>query len=468
MPPIQNLFKMNDQPKIVIIGAGLTGLTTAYHLKKEGFEVIVLEQSNEIGGVIKTFNENGFLYEKGPNTGVISNVETVKLLHDLSDSSQLAVANPKAKKRLILKNKKWEPLPNGLWAYIQTPLFSWKDKIRILGEPFRAKGNNQEETLASMVRRRLGNSFLDYAIDPFISGIYAGNPETLIPKYALPKLYQLEQEYGSFIKGTIQKAKLPKTEWEKKVTKEVFSMEGGLQKLTDALSSKIGQHQIETGVTFIKIQPLEKGYTVSYQNGAESPKNLRADIVISTVSVDALESIFPFIASHSIEKIKTLHYAKIVQVAVGFKQWQGMPLDAFGGLIPSKENQSILGILFPSAIFKDRAPEGGALLSVFMGGIKNPQWFDKSDLEIEKVIMEHLQTLLNSNQKPDLLHIFRYEKAIPQYELSSGERFETIAQIENIHKGLYLAGNIRNGIGMADRIKQGTDLAKIIIDQIHA
>jgi len=163
-----------------------------------------------------------------------------------------------------------------------------------------------------------------------------------------------------------------------------------------------------------------------------------------------------------------LHYAKIVQVAVGFKQWQGMPLDAFGGLIPSKENQSILGILFPSAIFKDRAPDGGALLSVFMGGIKNPQWYDKTDIEIEKVIMEHLQTLLNSNQKPDLLHIFRYEKAIPQYELSSGERFETIAQIENTHKGLYLAGNIRNGIGMADRIKQGTDLAKIIIDQIHA
>jgi len=456
------------QPKIVIIGAGLTGLTVAYHLKKAGYQVIILEQLKEIGGVIKTLEENGFVYEKGPNTGVISNVETVKLLHELSGDIQLAVANPKSKKRLILRNKKWEPLPNGLWSAIQTPLFTWKDKLRVLGEPFREKGNNPEETLASLVRRRLGESFLDYAIDPFISGIYAGDPETLITKYALPKLFQLEQEYGSFIKGAIQKAKQPKTEWEKKVTKDVFSMEGGLQKLTEALSSKIGMENIETGVTFIKTQPLEKGYSVSYQNGNKLPVDLRADIVISTASVDTFDSIFPFISAQLTEKIKTLRYAKIVQVAVGFKQWRGIPLEAFGGLIPSKENQNILGILFPSAIFNDRAPEGGALLSVFMGGIKNPQWHKKSDAEIEKIVTEQLQTLLKVDQKPDLLHIFRYEKAIPQYELSSGERFDMITKIENTHKGLYLAGNIRNGIGMADRIKQGSDLAQIIINQIHA
>ncbi len=449
--------------KVVIIGAGLTGLTTAYYLKKEGYDVSILEQSNETGGVIKTVEENGFVYEKGPNTGVISNVETVKLIDDLAEELQLAVANPAAKKRLILKNKKWEPLPDGLWNAVRTPLFTWKDKFRILGEPFRPKGTNPEETLADLVRRRLGNSFLDYAIDPFISGIYAGNPEMLIPKYALPKLYQLEQDYGSFIKGAIQKAKLPKSEWEKKVTKDVFSFNGGLQKLTDTLASKIGQENIITGVSHLKIQPLEKGFSVVYQNESEASQTEKADFVISTVSVDAVESIFPFITSSALEKMKALRYAKIVQVAVGFKQWQGMPLAAFGGLIPSKENQAILGILFPSAIFKGRAPEGGALLSVFMGGIKQPQWYDQTDAAIEKTVTEHLHNLLNSDQKPDLLRIFRYKEAIPQYELSSGERFNAIDEIEKTYQGLYLAGNIRNGIGMADRIKQGTDLAKTVI-----
>jgi oxygen-dependent protoporphyrinogen oxidase len=318
--------------------------------------------------------------------------------------------------------------------------------------------------LADLVRRRLGASFLDYAIDPFISGIYAGNPEMLIPKYALPILYQLEQDYGSFIKGAIQKAKLPKSEWEKKVTKDVFSVESGLQKLTDALASKIGLDNIKTGVTHIETQHLENGYSISYQNKSEPFKTEKADIVISTVSVDAVESIFPFITSSSaLEKMKALRYAKIVQVAVGYKQWSGMPLVAFGGLIPSKENQAILGILFPSAIFKGRAPEGGALLSVFMGGIKQPQWYEQTDAVIEKTVTEHLQNLLNSDQKPDLLRIFRYKEAIPQYELSSGERFNAIDEIENTYQGLYLAGNIRNGIGMADRIKQGTDLAKTII-----
>jgi len=182
---------------VVVIGAGLTGLTTAHYLKKQNKKFIVLEKENKVGGVIKTKNENNFLFEEGPNTGVVGNTTVVELFEELSDKCKLELAGDNVKKRFILKNGKWENLPLGLLDAINTPLFTLKDKFRVLGEPFRLAGKEPHENLANFVKRRLGKSFFDYAIDPFIIGVYAGDPNYLIPKYALPKLYNLEQKYGS-------------------------------------------------------------------------------------------------------------------------------------------------------------------------------------------------------------------------------------------------------------------------------
>lgn len=205
--------------QITIIGGGLTGLTLAFYLKRAGKKVTIIERNHEPGGVIRTFTEQGFTYEAGPNTGVLSSPELVQLFDDLGDTCSLEVANPNAKRRLILKDGSWEALPHNLSSAITTPLFSLYDKIRILGEPFRKKGSNPYETLDKLVARRLGKSFLDYAVDPFISGIYAGNPANLVTKFALPKLYNLEQNYGSFIRGAIKKRQEPKSELEQRLQK---------------------------------------------------------------------------------------------------------------------------------------------------------------------------------------------------------------------------------------------------------
>jgi oxygen-dependent protoporphyrinogen oxidase len=225
---------------ITIIGAGLTGLTLAYYLKKAGKNVTILEKSNHVGGVMTTVEQDGFVFETGPNSGIISSTELVELLDDLSDKIEVEIADPKSKYRWIWKDGKWNALPTGLMSAVTTPLFSLKDKFRILGEPFRKPGTNPDENVADLVVRRMGKSFLNYAIDPFISGIYAGNPKNLITQYALPKLYNLEQNYGSFIKGAIAKKKEPKTELETRVTKEVFSVKGGFKNLVNALCEKIG------------------------------------------------------------------------------------------------------------------------------------------------------------------------------------------------------------------------------------
>ena len=178
--------------KIAIIGAGLSGLTTAFYLKQMGYHPVVFERKDRIGGVIHTSKDNGFLYESGPNSGVISHPETIELIDDLDSSCELEIADSAAKKRWIWKKNRWHALPAGPLSAISTPLFTLKDKFRILGEPLRKKGDNPNEPLNELVLRRLGKSFLDYAVDPFVLGIYEGDPSQLIPKYTLTKLYNLE------------------------------------------------------------------------------------------------------------------------------------------------------------------------------------------------------------------------------------------------------------------------------------
>jgi oxygen-dependent protoporphyrinogen oxidase len=443
---------------IVIAGAGLTGLTLAYSLHKSGKKVIVIEKENRPGGVINTISELGFTFETGPNTGVLSTPELAALFDELKDHCQLEKANQGAKTRYILKKGKLEPLPSGLVSAITTPLFTLKDKFRILGEPFRKKGDDPDESLEQMVLRRLGRSFLDYAVDPFISGIYAGDPATLVTRFALPKLYALEQNYGSFIKGAIKKAKEPKSEAQLKATGEVFSVRGGLVKLISSLAGEIGEERLLTGINGTSIKLHTKGYLVTFTGSNGDQEEILTDSVITTFGGSGLQKMLPFIPEAAMKPIMSLKYAGVVQVAAGYNLWRGSPLDAFGGLIPSKEKRDTLGILFPSAIFEGRAPLKGALLSAFLGGVKKPEIINKSDDEIISIVLKEIAGTLNEHSQPDLIRIFRYQQAIPQYGKSTGERLDCIQSIQKQYPGLILAGNIRDGIGMADRVKQALNI----------
>lgn len=456
-----------DNNEILIVGAGLTGLSLAHFLKKNGHKAIIADKAEQPGGVIQTFSENGFVYESGPNTGVLSSFELVSLFEDLKGSVTLETARKEAEKRYVMKNGRWEALPSGLLSAIRTPLFTFGDKLRILGEPFRKPGSNPDETVAELVVRRLGRSYLEYAVDPFISGIYAGDPGSLVTRYALPKLYALEQNYGSFIKGSVAKARVKKTGDDLKVTKKVFSTEGGLGNLVNALVEGIGDNSIKCGVSELKVMPHGKGFHVSFIDKSRSLTEGIFSKVITTAGGYSLKTLLPFIDNDDIEPILRLRYAKVVQVSAGFRSWNGSDLDAFGALVPGKEKKEILGILFPSAIFKRRAPEGGALLSVFMGGIRKPHIYDMSDNEVFDIVRKEIRETLFTDQAPDLLKIFRYEHAIPQYEITSGARFEAISRIENKYPGLILAGNIRDGIGMSDRVKQAKRIADIISSETN-
>lgn len=448
------------EKEIVIIGAGLTGLTLAFYLKKQGKDVLIIEKSAKTGGVIQTVKDDEFIYETGPNTGVVGNPEVAELFEDLEGLCTLEIADPSAKRRLIWKNGKWRALPSGFRSAVTTPLFTLTDKFRVLGEPFRKKGTNPEENLADLVKRRLGKSFLNYAIDPFISGIYAGDPKYLIPKYALPKLYALEQNYGSFIKGSMKKAKENKKDPRmQKATKEVFSAKGGLSNLIKALTEKTGLENILLKAKNTTVLPVENGFEIQTEINGEIVQ-IKAKKVVTTSGANELMNLLPFLTEQEKIPFQELKYASVVQAIVGYRKWKGRDLKAFGGLVPTIEERNILGALFTSSFFTGRAPKSGALISVFMGGTKRPEIYEMEDEDIETLISRDLCEMMGMPIfRPDLFEIYRYKYAIPQYGLSSAQRFETINQLQEKYPGLILAGNIRNGIGMADRIKQARDIA---------
>lgn len=446
---------------IAIIGAGLTGLTTAFWLTRAGKKIQIIERQDRAGGQIRTFQENGFVYESGPNTGVVSYPEVAELFAALSPDCTLETAREESKKRWIWKGNKFHALPSGLVSAVTTPLFTLYDKFRILGEPFRAKGTNPDESVAELAARRLGKSFVDYAVDPFLSGVYAGNPHTLVTRHALPKLYNLEQDYGSFIKGSIAKAKLPKSERDKLATKKVFSAVGGLERLAEALVKAIGKEQITLSASEVKIQPQGKQWLITYRT-PEGEQSLIANKVVTTCGAYALPDLLPFIPKEDIGQISNLHYAPIIQASVGFHNTRGLQFGAFGGLVPSKEKKDVLGILFPSACFVGRSPEEGALFSFFIGGVRHADMLDWSDEKLKDMILKNIHSMLKfpADAQPDLIKIHRHQKAIPQYEKSSEARFKMIEELQIRYPGLILAGNIKGGIGMADRIRQATGIAK--------
>jgi protoporphyrinogen/coproporphyrinogen III oxidase len=455
------MIEKSDKKRVAIAGAGLTGLTIAFYLKKAGIDFKIYERSDRPGGVIQTHHENGFTYESGPNTGVLNRLEAVELLEDLKDYCKVEIADNTAKARWIWKNNKWEPLPSGLVKGITTPLFTFPDKLRLLTEPFRKKGENPNETLAELVLRRMGKSFLNYAIDPFILGIYSGDPSRLVTQYAFPKLYQLEQDYGSFIGGAFKKAMEPKSETDKKVTKEIFSVEGGLGNLITALTENIGEENINLNCKDLSFIKKGNKYTVGID------KEEFTHVISATGSYE-LKNLFPFIEKNHTRTVNKMAYSRVVQVALGFKNWEGIPLRAFGGLVPHIENRRILGVLFISSFLKNKAPQEGALLSVFLGGIRNSGIPDMTDDGIIQIVEEELKEMLKLESfNPDLIKVFRYQHAIPQYGIESEDKLKTIAEIEARFPGLILAGNIRDGIGIADRIKQGKNVALEMIDEIH-
>ena len=445
----------------IVIGAGISGLTCAFNLHQKGNDVLVLEKSDHIGGAISSFRTDGYLVEAGPN----STLDTTPLLGRLMDESgcidTLQYARTESDTRYIVKNGTLTPLPMTPGEFIRTKLFSLSAKLRLFREPFiRAAPADADETIAEFVLRRLGREFLDYAINPFVAGVYAGSPEQLSVRAAFPKLHALEQKYGSLMKGQIKGAKERKRNAEQsKQTAKMFSYHDGMESLPKAIAEKL-DGKIRTGCRSITIGPGSSHYPVTYERNNEI-FSVESPVVILSVPAYAAGAIMEPLSAAVSRNLDSIPYPPCAVVVTGYLQENiRHPLNGFGCLIPQKENRKILGTIFTSTIFTHRCPEGKVLLTSFVGGSRNPELALLPKEKLLRLVQEELTLLVGARTEPDFVHTTQWEKAIPQYNTGHLERMTVLDAFENQHEGFYFCANYRGGISVGDCVKSADETAR--------
>jgi len=445
--------------KIVILGAGISGLSCAYFLKKKGHDVCVLEKESSAGGVIQTHEENGYICENGPNTVILGKPDLKKLIADLNLNEELILPSSDAKKRYILRNKKLLKIPSVPTDFFTTKSLTIFGKIRILFEPFISPlPNGADQTVADFTTRRFGKEVYRNFINPFVAGIYAGDAAKLSTRFGFKLLYELEQDYKSVIKGFIARAKERKKNKEKQT---IFSFRKGMHQLINELEKNL-QNEIIYKASVTSISSEENGYTIKYaQNGED--KEITANSVVSTLPAYALsESIFN-ICNVTAEKLKQLEYVPIVALHLGYKKEQiKNNSKGFGALAPGHENTPLLGILFNSQIFNHVAPKGKELFTLMIGGSRLPLLTELPDNELLKIAKTEFEKIMNVEGEPDFVHFSRWKRAIPQYTMQYKEIYEAIQKFELNNKNFYIAGNCTHGISVPDCIENAWLISKKI------
>ena len=447
---------MSEHHSVAVVGGGITGLATAWWLNKMGADVVLLEHDHIVGGTMKTTRVNDWMIETGPNSALETTPLLRKLAADVGLEKHLLYANDAADNRYILRDGTLHPLPMSAGRFFKSRLWSFRGKLRLLKEPLVGRAV-REETIAEFVVRRLGKEFLDYAINPFVAGVYAGNPEQLSVQAAFPKLYALEKKYGGLIKGQILGARERKQRTEKaKDRARLFSFRDGMQSFPEAIGFALGE-RIRTDSIVEKIVRIElngngrpNSFNISGSNNGRRFE-LGADAVILAVPAHIAGSLVEQLDTSLATSLKNIYYPPVAEVFLGYKEGSiGRPLDGFGFLVPGREQRTILGTIWSSVLFPNRAPSGFAALTTFVGGSRQPELVSLDDAALVGLVEKELRSIMRIEGSPAFSRVTRWEKAIPQYRIGHLSIVEHIERVEEQHKGLFLTGNYRGGISVGD------------------
>jgi protoporphyrinogen/coproporphyrinogen III oxidase len=450
--------------KIVILGAGISGLAIAYLLKQKEYDVTVLEKKSEVGGSIETFRENGFLFDRGPNSALETTPLIAKFVEELNLKDQFVYANKVGNKRYILRNNTLHALPMSPQAFLKTRLFSTKAKLRLFAEPFIGKSNDgYYQSIAEFVTRRLGREFLDYAINPFVAGVYAGNPESLSVKSAFPKLYALEEKYGGLIVGTVKSIRERKQRAEKsKQSAKMLSFRDGMIVLPEAIAKYLGDNLL-LQAEVKKIEKNDNRYTITCFHKDENI-TISADVIISTVPSFIAADLFGDFDEGLKKHLLDIYYPPVLVQCLAYKREDvKRPLDGFGFLIPSKEKKSFLGAIWNSVIFPNRSSEDTASFTLFIGGARDPEIFSLDKELLFMKVRGEFETLMKITADPIYTSYKFWPKAIPQYNIGYIEHENYFAEFEKKFPGIILSGNYRGGISVGDCIKNSELVARKLI-----
>lgn len=437
-------------PKIGVLGGGISGLTAAWFLKQRGAEVTLFEKETP-GGAIRTELKHGLVLDLGPNSLRDKSGELLQLIFELGLKDELLMISKAFKTRSIVRNSKLQFIKPSLTSLLRTDLLSLKAKLRFFAEPFQPIGKEQEESVGSFLRRRVGKEAVNYLADPILSGIFAGDIEKLSKTEILPEFARYESEYSSLFLGILSKNKtinhpqLP----------AVFNFHNGLQTLPNRLAEKLNSELIHTKVTCLEF--IDNHVKVTTENDMYI-----FDKVLSCLPAHVLSSLIfehaPDLSNH-LEKI---HYPAVLSTSVTYSN-KDIPknTDAFGFLVPRIEGFDLLGAIWKSSIFPSHTPEGQKQFTLLAGGAHKV--IQKNEItETQNKIIQEFSKIMNINAEPIHSDHMYWEKAIPQQNLGYGKMRSAVSDFMKIQKNFTIGGNYLWGVSIPDCIKQ----AKLTAQQL--
>jgi protoporphyrinogen/coproporphyrinogen III oxidase len=461
--------RVNHVLRIVVVGGGISGLAAAHRLIEHGqSRVVLIEASNRLGGTIQTEHRNGFLVERGPDSFISEKPEALALARRLGLKSQLVQTNEKYRRSFIVRNGRLRAVPEGfqllapsrMWPFLTSDIFSFAGKVRMAADillPRKPTNGTDDESLASFVRRRLGEEALARMAQPMIGGIYTADPETLSLRATLPRFLDMEREHRSLILAMLRQSNVNKSGTSGARYSLFLSFDQGMQVLVDALAQIKTDIRLHTRVETLKFD----GST--WAIGTNTGEQFEADAVCLAVPAYVAASLLNDINPTLSTKLRQIKYASTATLNFGYKRSDiDHPLDGFGFVVPFIEKRSLIACTFSSVKFSGRAPEEHVLLRAFAGGALQPEIFALDEPEMAVRVEADLRQLLGIKGKPLFTEVAKWERSMPQYEVGHLDRVQEIESAVSEFPGLALAGNSYRGAGIPDCIRSGEAAAETL------
>jgi oxygen-dependent protoporphyrinogen oxidase len=457
---------MSTRVQTLVVGAGISGLTTAFALQKAGVTTLVVEACPRPGGVIQSTQRDGYLLECGPQS-FSGNASITSLCRDLNLLDQRILADSKAPRYVLIDGKLQNvPMGPGLLA---SPLMGGGTRTAILRDLFgTSQPPNRDESVASFIRRKFSPTLLDRLVGPFVSGVYAGDPEKLSLRAAFPVLHEAECTSGSILRGIFPALKQRKAKKANNTPRErptLQTFREGNETLIRALAAKLG-NRLLCGAEVASVDALQAtsepgaprfGVTIRTPRGEEK---IQAERLILAASPNSAGSLLVRLNPEFETQLGDVEYAAVAVVSLGYrKEDVAHPLGGFGFLVPRSSGLTVLGTVWNSSLFPGRAPQGQALLTSFVGGATNPDAIHRSPEELCALVHREIRPILEIRKEPIFSNVTTWQRALPQYNLGHTARLATLEKLRTGFPGLHLVGNYLNGPAIGTCIEHALKVA---------